>query len=66
MTARRPGRRKHQKKPTETKTIDWGPAQKRAEAEARRSKALIEAGESFASQKPAERRGAPSQYRERR
>lgn len=62
MTARRVNRRKPQVKPAEGAS-KWSAAQERAEAAMRRSKAAIEAGESFASQKPAERRGAPSKYR---
>lgn len=62
MTTRHVSRRKPRKKPAEA-TIDWSAAQKRAEAAMRRSKATIEAGESFASQKPAERSAAPSKYR---
>ncbi|WP_394274868.1 hypothetical protein [Luteococcus sp.] len=63
MTTRHASRRKPRKKPTEATTIDWSAAQKRAETAMRRSKATIEAGESFAAQKPAERSGAPSKYR---
>ena len=63
MTTRHMSRRKPRKKPTETPPIDWSAAQKRAEVAMRRSKATIDAGESFASQKPAERSGAPSKYR---
>lgn len=50
------------KKPAGAPT-DWSAAQKRAEAAMRRSKAVIEAGDAFAAQRPVQRRGAPSSYR---
>lgn len=62
MAARRVNRCKPRARPAQ-EANNWGPAQKRAEADMRRSKAMIEAGESFASQKRSERRGSPSKYR---
>lgn len=62
----RDARRRRSKKPRTESTnlgpVNWDAAQKRAEAAMRRSKAAINAGETFASQKPPERRGAPSSY----
>jgi hypothetical protein len=63
---RRATAKKHQgstkKKKTPAKPQDWSAAVRRAEAEARRNAASIEAGETFASQKRTGREGAPSKY----
>lgn len=63
----RDARRRRAKTKTRTESttpgpVSWAAAQKRAEAAMRRSKAAIDAGETFASQKPSERRGSPSSY----
>nr|WP_186414875.1 hypothetical protein [Kocuria palustris] len=65
MPTRDAKRRRSKKTRSETTTprpVNWEAAQKRAEAAMRRSKAAIDAGETFAAQKPPERRGAPSSY----
>lgn len=61
MVRKATSQRRRRKKPA-PEVVDWSGAQKRAEAALRHSKATIEAGETFASQKRTGREGAPSKY----
>jgi hypothetical protein len=61
MIGKETSQRRRRKK-SASGAVDWSAAQKRAEAALRRSTALIEASETFASQKRSRRKGAPSRY----